>query len=61
MNTEKQCDMVMIEDGDLQISWECSACGAVHKGTTEFEKAKACPQCGSPIGAWVGIDDDCDS
>lgn len=57
MDTEKSCDMVMIEAANFDISWECSGCGTTHKATRKFEKSKACPRCGRSITSWVGIDD----
>jgi len=54
----KICDMVIIEDGDFSIKWECSECKSIHKATKKFEKSKVCPICGKEIAKWVGLDDE---
>jgi rubrerythrin len=52
------CKMVIIESGqDLEITWECSNCGTIHKATDKFESSKFCPKCGLKITKWVGLDD----
>lgn len=55
---KSECRMEMVEDADLNITWECSGCGKVHKDTAKFEKAKTCPACGATISEWVGLYDD---
>lgn len=54
------CEMVLIEDGDLNYYWECSECGTSHKATDKFEKSKECPTCGAEIKNWIGFDEDDD-
>ncbi len=41
--------MVIIENDDFSISYECSGCGAVAKATNKLEKSKVCPKCKAPI------------
>lgn len=59
MNTQQNdmCEMVIIEDADLNFLWECSKCKVMHKATAKFERSKRCPTCGAEIHRWVGIDD----
>ena len=58
MSDKKECNMVIIEDGDLNYWWECSACQTRHKDTRKFEKSKSCPSCGAAIKGWFGMDDE---
>ena len=53
-----ECRMVMIEDANFRITWECSACGNEHRATKKFEKSRHCPTCDATIVAWDGIYDD---
>lgn len=52
------CEMYEIEDGDLDIAFQCSACDAVHKSTKKFERSTECPACGAEITDWVFPEDD---
>lgn len=51
------CNMVLLEDGNFNYSWECSECLTRHRDTRKFEKFKTCPACGRAISSWVGFDD----
>lgn len=53
----KTCNMVIIEDADLKYWWECSNCEMKYKDTRKFKKSKTCPNCGSTIIEWIGLDD----
>lgn len=55
---DETCNMVIIENSDFSIEWECSECKTHHKSTKKFEKSKDCPKCGKKISNWVGMDDD---
>jgi hypothetical protein len=52
------CRMVILEDGDFNIFWECSVCLARHKDSNKLMKKKECPSCGSEIRQWIGMDDE---
>lgn len=52
-------EMTMIEDGDLDIYWKCSACEALIKDRDGFEdKVKKCPKCGEKITAFNSLFDE---
>lgn len=37
----------LIEDGDMEVWWECSACGELNKPTKAIEKDRKCRHCGA--------------
>lgn len=55
--TTKTVNMVIIENADFSISWECSGCKKEFKATSRLEKSKECPNCKTSIVRWVGMDD----
>jgi len=57
MSTDK-CNMVIVDDGNFNYTWECSKCHVEKKATAKFEKSKTCPSCGSQIELWIGVDDE---
>ena len=54
---KKECLMVMIEDGDLNLWWECSYCNQKFKDDSKFEENEKCPNCSSDIVDWKYIED----
>lgn len=54
----EKCDMIILEDGDLNYWWECSVCKKKFKDTNKFMKSKICKNCGSEIKNWIGMDDE---
>ena len=48
----KECLMVIIEDENLDIWWECSYCSHRFKDDNKFEKNQKCPNCDSYIIGW---------
>ncbi len=36
----------LVEDGDMDVAWECSECGGVSAATKAIEKDRRCRQCG---------------
>ena len=50
-------EMVIIENADFSVDWECSTCLKTFNGTRRFEESEVCPNCGDTIEEWVGIDD----
>ena len=41
--------MLMLENADGTIAWECSACKSIVKDKKGFEKITNCPKCGEDI------------
>ncbi len=56
--TPNTCEMVLIEDGDLNYWWECSVCNETFSAEGKFEKeTESCPNCGSKITDWIEINE----
>ena len=49
--------MAMIENGDMSISWECSACKKLIDDREDIEAVKTCPHCGASIGDFLYIEE----
>ena len=56
--TVTECKMVIIEEPDFSMWWECSVCQHKAKDTKKFMKLKNCPSCGSEIVEWDDADED---
>lgn len=51
-------EMVMIEDEDLNIVWECTSCAHTFEDSESFEDQTICPNCGQTIQGFVYIEDE---
>lgn len=47
--------MTMIENGDMAIAWECSACAQTIADCEDFEKKSVCPLCDVQIDEFIGL------
>jgi hypothetical protein len=54
--SEETCTMVMVEDGELNIWWECSACTSSHEDSRKFQQNSHCPTCGAKIVDWEDME-----
>lgn len=52
------CKMIMIEDGNMNIQWECSNCNAVFNDEDGFEKKVSCPNCNDSVDEFVNLFDE---
>ncbi len=50
--------MVIIENNDFSISYECSGCGSIAKATQKFEKSVLCPKCKAPIDYFEVVEEE---
>lgn len=53
-----ECSMVLVEDDNLDLWWECSECSSNYSATDAFERNKSCPCCGANITEWWSIYDE---
>lgn len=52
--------LVMVEDPDFNVYWECTACQhqIPDPKSGKIEKTKACPKCGAVILEYAYIEED---
>ena len=51
--TRPMATLNLVEDGDMDVAWECSECGGVSAATKAIEKDRRCRQCGVVADALV--------
>lgn len=49
------CTMIMIEDVDMNLYWECDCCESKFQDRDDFDQSKECPNCKSTITDWEFI------
>lgn len=51
--------MIMVEDGNMKLLWECDNCNAKIKDKPNFEeKVSTCPKCDEPVDEFVSLFDE---
>ena len=51
--------MIMIEDGNMDIKWECSKCKMTFEDKDGFEnKITSCSNCNDDVDEFIGLFDD---
>jgi rRNA maturation endonuclease Nob1 len=51
-------EMVMIENEQMDIVWQCEACKEIFDDTENFEDTDVCPNCGQKITYFVYIEEE---